>query len=138
MQPDANRLTARIVSGVGALSRAEWSHCYPQDAEGWPYYQACEMQGVPGVALVAPLEDLARPSLLEGERRRPLHGDAHQRDLLDVAPVGIARGHPDRAEALLTESIAVRRQIGDQTGVAECRKRLEAVSRSPRAAPAPA
>ena len=53
MPPDANGLTARTVSGVGALSRAEWSHCYPQDAEGWPYYQACETQGVPGVALAA-------------------------------------------------------------------------------------
>ncbi|HEY7646199.1 MAG TPA: GNAT family N-acetyltransferase [Hyphomicrobiales bacterium] len=53
MPPDATGLTARIVSGVGALSRAEWSQCYPQDAEGWPYYQACEMQGVPGVALAA-------------------------------------------------------------------------------------
>ena len=53
MPPDANGLTARIVSGIGALSEAEWSGCYPQDAEGWPYYRACEMQAVPGVTLAA-------------------------------------------------------------------------------------
>jgi hypothetical protein len=53
MPPDANGLAARIVSGVGALSQAEWSACYPDDAEGWSYYQACEMRTVPGVALAA-------------------------------------------------------------------------------------
>ena len=53
MPPDANGLTARITSGVGALSQSEWSGCYPQDAEGWPYYRACETQAVPGVALAA-------------------------------------------------------------------------------------
>jgi hypothetical protein len=46
-------LTARITSGIGALSEAEWSACYPDDAEGWAYYRACEMRAVPGVALAA-------------------------------------------------------------------------------------
>jgi hypothetical protein len=46
-------LTARITSGIGALSEAEWSACYPDDAESWQYYRACEMQPVPGVALAA-------------------------------------------------------------------------------------
>lgn len=53
MPPDGNGLTARITSGVGALSEAEWRGCYPHDAEGWQYYRACEMQAVPGVALAA-------------------------------------------------------------------------------------
>ena len=53
MPPEANGLTARITSGIGALSEAEWSACYPDDAEGWPYYRACEMRAVPGIALAA-------------------------------------------------------------------------------------
>jgi hypothetical protein len=53
MPPDENGLTARITSGVGAISEAEWSGCYPHDAEGWQYYRACEMRAVPGVALAA-------------------------------------------------------------------------------------
>jgi hypothetical protein len=53
MPPDANGLTARIVPGVGAISEAEWSACYPDDAEGWRYYRACETGVVPGVALAA-------------------------------------------------------------------------------------
>lgn len=53
MPPDANGLTARIVPGVAALSETEWTGCYPDDPEGWHYYRACEMQGVPGVALAA-------------------------------------------------------------------------------------
>ena len=46
-------LTARIASGIGALSQTEWSGCYPHEAEGWAYYRACEMRAVPGVALAA-------------------------------------------------------------------------------------
>jgi hypothetical protein len=42
--------------------------------------------------------------------------------------VALRSGHRDRPEALLAESIAVRRQNGDQRGVAECMQRLEAVS----------
>jgi len=53
MPPDANGLTARITSGVGALSESEWNACYPDDPEGWQYYRACEMRAVPGVALAA-------------------------------------------------------------------------------------
>jgi hypothetical protein len=53
MPPDASGFTARIVSGIGSLSETEWSGCYPHDAEGWTYYQACEARGVPGVALAA-------------------------------------------------------------------------------------
>jgi hypothetical protein len=53
MPPEANVLTARIISGIGALSEVEWSVCYPDDAESWQYYRACELRAVPGVALAA-------------------------------------------------------------------------------------
>jgi hypothetical protein len=53
MPLDGTELTVRMTSGVGALSEAEWSACYPGDAEGWHYYRACEIEAVPGVALAA-------------------------------------------------------------------------------------
>ena len=46
-------LAARIVPGIGALSEAEWSRCYPGEPESWDYYRACERSAVPGVALAA-------------------------------------------------------------------------------------
>lgn len=49
----SSALTAQIASGIGALSEAEWSACYPDDAESWQYYRACEERAVPGVALGA-------------------------------------------------------------------------------------
>jgi hypothetical protein len=53
MPLDGTGLTAHIASGVGALSEAEWSACYPDDPEGWAYYRACETRAGPGVALAA-------------------------------------------------------------------------------------
>jgi hypothetical protein len=53
MPLDGTGLTARITSGIGALSEAEWSACYPDDPEGWAYHRACEMRAAPGVALAA-------------------------------------------------------------------------------------
>jgi hypothetical protein len=53
MPLDGIGLTAHVTSGIGALSETEWARCYPQEAEGWQYYRACEMRAVPGVSLAA-------------------------------------------------------------------------------------
>ena len=29
-------------SGVGAVERRDWDRLFPEDAEGWSYYAACE------------------------------------------------------------------------------------------------
>ena len=53
MPPEQSALEARIVCGVSAIAQAEWTLCYPAEAESWAYYYACERETVPGVALAA-------------------------------------------------------------------------------------
>ncbi|RFB75555.1 GNAT family N-acetyltransferase [Methylovirgula sp. 4M-Z18] len=37
--------TVRIASGVSSLAQDDWSAWYADEAEGWPYYRACEATG---------------------------------------------------------------------------------------------
>ena len=43
------RLTGRIVDGVGCLPQADWTACFPNEAEGWAYYRACERHAPTGL-----------------------------------------------------------------------------------------
>lgn len=49
MQHEARTYQARIVPGIGSLPEAGWTACYPDDAEGWRYYRACESGAAPAV-----------------------------------------------------------------------------------------
>jgi hypothetical protein len=44
---------ARVLPGVGAVSREAWTALFPGDAEGWDYYVACEASPPPAFAFSA-------------------------------------------------------------------------------------
>lgn len=49
----ARQFDTRIHDGVGALPEAAWSRLFPDEAEGWSYYRACEAVPPPGLSLSA-------------------------------------------------------------------------------------
>ena len=53
MPPDAENFQARITNGLNEIAEAEWNLCYPEEAESWRYYRACEAGAAPGVTVAA-------------------------------------------------------------------------------------
>jgi hypothetical protein len=49
----ARQFEARIHAGVGALPEAAWTRLFPNEAEGWAYYRACEAIPPKGVSFSA-------------------------------------------------------------------------------------
>ena len=45
---DDRLLNIRLHPGVGAVPRRDWDRLFPEDAEGWSYYSACEAVPPPG------------------------------------------------------------------------------------------
>lgn len=50
---DVLALQCQIVKGIGELDEAAWTACYPEQAEGWHYYSACDSGGVEGMRTAA-------------------------------------------------------------------------------------
>jgi hypothetical protein len=47
------KLGRRVIPGVSSIPEAEWSACYPDEAESWRYYRACETNKKAGVKIAA-------------------------------------------------------------------------------------
>ena len=45
---DDRLLNTKLHPGVGAVARHDWDRLFPEDAEGWSYYSACEAVPPPG------------------------------------------------------------------------------------------
>jgi hypothetical protein len=45
---DDRLLNIKLHPGVGAVARRDWDRLFPEDAEGWSYYSACEAVPPPG------------------------------------------------------------------------------------------
>lgn len=50
---DGSTLHTHTIAGIGELGEAAWTACYPECAEGWHYYSACESGAVDGVRTTA-------------------------------------------------------------------------------------
>lgn len=51
--PDCPQFHSQIVAGIGELDEVAWTACYPDHAEGWHYYRACESGVVEGMRISA-------------------------------------------------------------------------------------
>ncbi|WP_342359526.1 GNAT family N-acetyltransferase [Terrarubrum flagellatum] len=117
-------ITSRIVAGVGALSEAEWSACYPDEVEGWAYYRACEakppaavkisaveVRDEQGLLAAAPLFKLGYrlDTPLQGGLRRLTDAlAARAPNLLEWGLLGVGSPFADRCH------IALRPGLGDE------------------------
>ena len=50
---DGSPLQGQVVAGIGSLAEADWTTCYPDQAEGWHYYHACERGAATAVRTAA-------------------------------------------------------------------------------------
>ena len=50
---DDRLLKTTLHPGVGAIERRDWDRLFPEDAEGWSYYTACEEAPPPGFRFLA-------------------------------------------------------------------------------------
>jgi hypothetical protein len=50
---DVRPFQSQIIAGVGELDEVAWTTCYPDHAEGWQYYSACECGAVEGMRTAA-------------------------------------------------------------------------------------